>query len=694
MEGDLEIYDGIITRWKWKYFILHQSTLTYCESKGTQVLGIIHLSVATLRIRSEEPLQIIINTGIHDLILRAANLQEKIKWINSLQSAQETYFKAEDSRIHIENLRNDINISKQNPRDAQYISPEIRQIIYGQNATSINNKFTDIEMQQAKLKEYIRNLSARLRNCPNEANLCAKIENVFDELKHNVKICANLMKTEKNQQEHVVAYVDEKYTKCEDSIHYSTVLSGGDNRNNNNHPFNVGKTGAFGNENLDNTIFHSVDCNGDFLDEISIIENKDPQTSQKLIKTVSDKIGKDAQIKQQSKIFEKEIATNNNKKISPEETLITEKKKLTYPPNRHPYQNTDYEYLRPQKCYIKEKTENEIYALNDKNERVFRQIYYGIKIPQEESAKVMEMNQLLQKDIETKGIKLPEGYSFHDNYLYADAAKYNWVDALRDVNDVSPWIQNLPNFILTPAGVKLLEQGNIYLAGRDKFGNTNIFVDMNNKMTLNDQGCAEMMNAMTFQMLIVKKYCLLPYYTELYNLVVNLNNMSVWSFPKNAFMKIIELHQVYFKNHMFKLMVYNPSFTTNGILKIVTSFFDPKFMIRFKVITKGNEKEFMNVMDPSQWEKKYGGQAEDFSEGKFWPPVNLGKGEILDRKEIEEKQIMTFDIMGNEDDAAVFGPDYKALKKVVKDKGGGGKPGWLFEDGADLDQVYFPNGVN
>lgn len=66
---------------------------------------------------------------------------------------------------------------------------------------------------------------------------------------------------------------------------------------------------------------------------------------------------------------------------------------------------------------------------------------------------------------------------------------------------------------------------------------------MNSKMTVNEEGVKIMMNAMTFLMFVVKKYCLLPYHAELYNLVIDLNNAGVYNFPKNAVMKIVELHQ-------------------------------------------------------------------------------------------------------------------------------------------------------
>lgn len=145
---------------------------------------------------------------------------------------------------------------------------------------------------------------------------------------------------------------------------------------------------------------------------------------------------------------------------------------------------------------------------------------------------------------------------------------------------------------------------------------------------------------------------------------------------------------------MFKLIIYNPSFTLNACIKLVTAFFNQKFMIRFKVVKKGNEKDFMQWLDPSQWEKRYGGDLPDLEEGQFWPPTNFGKDTVLTREEIEEKGMMTFDVMGNLRDVEVFGPEYKPLKREVKEVGKDDWPLWFTEDGAHNDQVYYPNGVN
>ena len=86
MEDTLELFQGIlrIGTWSKKYCILRDNILTYCDKKGGDIEGRIHLKVAG--ILELDPLQVSfqINTGTTPLLLRATNLAAKSKWINAL----------------------------------------------------------------------------------------------------------------------------------------------------------------------------------------------------------------------------------------------------------------------------------------------------------------------------------------------------------------------------------------------------------------------------------------------------------------------------------------------------------------------------------------------------------------------------------------------------------------------------------
>ena len=81
MEGYLKKWRGIISRWKKHYFILHDGILLYCNEKGGQTLGSIHLKISSIILIPDDPLRIIINSGTKEIHLRASTVGEKIKWV-------------------------------------------------------------------------------------------------------------------------------------------------------------------------------------------------------------------------------------------------------------------------------------------------------------------------------------------------------------------------------------------------------------------------------------------------------------------------------------------------------------------------------------------------------------------------------------------------------------------------------------
>lgn len=112
MEGYLKRWTGILSRWKMNYFVLHNNILLYCQEKGSNTLGTIHLKISSILLIPDDPLRIIINSGTKEIILRAADINEKIKWVNALRDAQEKCFKEDQKSIDIDNVKIDGNLGE------------------------------------------------------------------------------------------------------------------------------------------------------------------------------------------------------------------------------------------------------------------------------------------------------------------------------------------------------------------------------------------------------------------------------------------------------------------------------------------------------------------------------------------------------------------------------------------------------
>lgn len=146
---------------------------------------------------------------------------------------------------------------------------------------------------------------------------------------------------------------------------------------------------------------------------------------------------------------------------------------------------------------------------------------------------------------------------------------------------------------------------------------------------------------------------MMPYYCEMYNLIIDIDNMGIMSIPRAAISECIKIHQLQFKNHLHKIFLYNPSWTFNVIFKVIVKLFNQKFIGRLRMINKGKERKFMEFMDPESWEKRYGGNCEDIQENCYWPPAKLYTNPVT-RKEIVENKLMAFEIIGDTGDTELF----------------------------------------
>lgn len=177
---------------------------------------------------------------------------------------------------------------------------------------------------------------------------------------------------------------------------------------------------------------------------------------------------------------------------------------------KHPFQKIDYEYLRPSAKYLTPKQKHHIYTLDDKGIPYYRNIYYGVIIPDDELEKVKEFNEMISLQLKTnsqkwphkelpdqKDLVLPESWSFHDSFRFADAAQYYYKGALRDVVEHSPWINELKTFVLPEKAAEILQNGQCYIYGRDIFGNPNLILCARNLSTKSED-IENMKAAMTF----------------------------------------------------------------------------------------------------------------------------------------------------------------------------------------------------
>lgn len=78
MEGYLHKKEGFFAGWVQYYFILHEDMLVYLDKKGGRPLGSIHMKIAKIHPDQKDKLLIQIFNGTNEILLRAANIKDKV----------------------------------------------------------------------------------------------------------------------------------------------------------------------------------------------------------------------------------------------------------------------------------------------------------------------------------------------------------------------------------------------------------------------------------------------------------------------------------------------------------------------------------------------------------------------------------------------------------------------------------------
>lgn len=297
MEGTLSIYIGIITRWKEKYFILHDNVLSYCPDQGSPIQGSIHLGVATVNVDEKELLHILINTGTSTVKLKAADMSKKAQWLNAIREAQQNLYAQELKESALSDMKNEYQ-SGFKDENLYKLNPDIRNLLYSNESSIANDKLSEIWVLQAKMKEQIFNLGIKMNENSEQYRILQQVDDISDQLKANVTVVVKLMEEEKKKLHQIVGYVEEKCEAIQTNIRESTgrgsALSFGRKPNSSlaridaknmgievsSKPFNdmnrqqqnAPKFQQHMEDLSDDgemTIFHSINCEYDVFDEIS-----------------------------------------------------------------------------------------------------------------------------------------------------------------------------------------------------------------------------------------------------------------------------------------------------------------------------------------------------------------------------------------------------------------------------------------
>ena len=300
----------------------------------------------------------------------------------------------------------------------------------------------------------------------------------------------------------------------------------------------------------------------------------------------------------------------------------------------HPFQQLDYNYQRPLKSSFKPIPDSEILP----NENRGREIYYGVSPDSTELPKLEEF----MKQIKTANIQLPDCWGPGDSLRYLSCNNNVVGKAMTQLGEHLKWLKSIEGQELTEAQAELIANGNVRIGGRAKDHQPIFIIDLGQqKVSVN--AAMDMIRAIEFVLMTMKKYMMIGYYNEKYHLIIDFRQKGVFGVNLSIIKGISNRFSNNFNGHGAITWFYNPSWGFNGLWATIKLFIPEKSRKMVVWIKKGQESMFLEHIDAAAWPKSLGGDAPDIQPGEFWPPKQIGeKSDILTKEDIIKQKLTAF----------------------------------------------------
>jgi hypothetical protein len=173
LEGYLDKWVNMIYRWQKRYFILLGDTLMYSEKQGDNPKGKIHLGIANILTFPDDPLRIVIHSGMFEIHIKAEKLNEQKQWLHALNEAHEQALLSSEHHELYQNI-------SEATRD---LNPSIRKYLVTPHTEGMSDKLAHIWLLQAQMDEAISMVTPRMEKTGPLKEQFDKISHISGEIK-------------------------------------------------------------------------------------------------------------------------------------------------------------------------------------------------------------------------------------------------------------------------------------------------------------------------------------------------------------------------------------------------------------------------------------------------------------------------------------------------------------------------------
>ncbi|CAD8185247.1 unnamed protein product [Paramecium octaurelia] len=319
----------------------------------------------------------------------------------------------------------------------------------------------------------------------------------------------------------------------------------------------------------------------------------------------------------------------------------------------------DYSYLAPP-LGAHSVQHTDYYIKHHEREKGARKIYDCVPYDTFEQEKIRELKQEIQK----LNIQLPSDWKESDYLKIGYSGRFKMKEVIKKLQLHLSWRANPIYHQINPATEKFLKDGICYIFGRDKQYRPIVILNAH-MIDLKKYDKETIIQALSFQMGIIKKHMFIPGKVENWIFLLESNGLGVFGLPTKALQVVIDTMSTNFGGCLEKMFILNPSSGLNFLWKTISGFLDPETAEKINFFQKKDFMKLQQIIDPNQLEQKYGGTQPN--QITFWPPYNL---DLVDGRTVpkQKQQIDQFIPLRNEENQIQKNEDpYDNVENNVND---------------------------
>jgi len=278
------------------------------------------------------------------------------------------------------------------------------------------------------------------------------------------------------------------------------------------------------------------------------------------------------------------------------------------------FSECNFDYLIPPK-EVFNVTHTDHYIQHGEGKKAVRKIFNKVPYSETEMKKCKEFEALIAKE----KVKLPPDWTQIDTIRFMYAGKLDLKKSLKIMNQHLEWRESPQRGVLGAQAKKFMEEGLIYISGRDKQFRPIIIVNAF-QANLKKDKLEDYMEAICFVLDTVRKYYFVPGKVENWVIIIENNSLGLLDFPTKMVKAINDITAVNYTSTLDKLYIMNPSSVLKLSWNMISGLIDPETASKISMLSKSDFPQLLERISADQLERRYGGTLPDRT--IFWPPVN------------------------------------------------------------------------